>query len=118
VVSVPSHANGMTLDTTWHQCFSYECAQGKCAAPAITAQRGLADAFIAYLRDQPRSRSTAMAETPQAPSPSEGVASAVTHATVNTASKLVLNARPAFFLLYILTCLAVLARWEFTRLVH
>jgi hypothetical protein len=126
VVPHASHANGMSLATTWRQCSAYQCSTAKCESALFAAQRGLVDAFTGYLREVKSSRETTapavqqpqnagIAEAPSVPSRAEGGAGMV-HATLYVDVPVdPLTPRVVFFLLYIVTCFAVFARWQFGR---
>ena len=112
VVSVPSQANGVTIATTWRQCQQYTCAGRQCDAFARTGQRALVEEFLADFRERSGGRTAA------APSPAPAKAAfeaAVAGPVYIEIPRPVLKLGVVFYGLYILTCIAVLVRWEVGR---
>jgi hypothetical protein len=110
LAAAPGHANGMTIATTWKQCQSYTCAGRQCAASASTAQVALVDGFLSDYRK----RRAAQTPTPQPPAGHRDSVASLTPPYPGPVSPL-LNPNVIFYLLYILLCIAVLARWEWAR---
>jgi hypothetical protein len=116
VVSVPSHANGMTMATTWRQCESYTCDGKECQGFARTGQRGLVDAFLADYRDGAKAAPTPPAQAQPAPTvPLEAGIGGASSGPAEQTWKPVLKFSVVYYIAYIVMCLAVLARWEWCR---
>jgi len=91
VVSVPSHAHGMTMATTWQQCQSYTCTGHHCSDYAQTSQRSLVDTFLAVEHERS--------------------ANLPVHAASIAVPTPPLRVDQVFYGLYILTCLGLVVRW-------
>jgi hypothetical protein len=111
-VADPSAANGLHLATTWRNCQSYQCGRQNCGQLARAAQHALVAQFVPAFR--------ALRAENKVPEPSpateahvaEGIAMPVVYAAV---SKPVLKPSAIFYMVYILLCIAVLARWQWCR---
>jgi hypothetical protein len=90
------------LATTWRQCQSDTCAAKVCESTAITGARSLVDAFVAEQRAKSAREVKAVAG-----------AVATIDRTVATTRASDLNF--FFYAFYIMTCFAVLFRWQWTR---
>ncbi len=108
-VSLPSPARGVTLATTWRKCQSYTCRNGQCEAKVRSGLRSLVDAFLTDI-----GQSNSASELPAQPIAAK--LPAIGSLTVNApVPKLTLTPVATFYLMYIMTCLAVLVRWEYCR---
>ncbi len=111
IVALPGQDRGVTLATTWRKCQSYPCAGRNCEAAIRSGQRNLVDAFLADLRER--------AAQPTRPQPGAANMSRVPGGAPASAfaSALDVALSPAvlIYLLYIMTCLAVLGRWQHRR---
>ncbi len=103
-----SAANGLHLATTWRNCQSYVCSKQSCGESARAARRTLTSQVIAALRTAPGQTATAAKET----RPAEQTPIPLIPAAIPAS---VLNPGAIFYILYILTCIAVLIRWQWCR---
>jgi len=110
VVSVPGQGSGVTMATTWRQCQQYTCAGKQCEALARGSQRNLLTAFLGDFREQFTKRAPAapLAPVQASVAPDPGP-------VYLAIPRPVLKLSAVFYTLYILTCIAVLVRWEFCR---
>jgi hypothetical protein len=111
-VPQPSAANGLHLATTWRNCQSYTCSKQNCSEFARATQRTLFGQFISVLRAR-----KAQSKVPGAPAAamsgsSDRAPTPFVSASVPTS---ILNPGAIIYMLYILTCMAVLARWQWCR---
>ncbi len=97
------------LATTWRKCESYTCAARNCEAVALTGARDLVDTFVSEQRE--RSARELKAVT-------GAVTGAVT--TLDRAAGTTRSSDLTFFYysFYIMTCVAVLFRWQWYRYAH
>ena len=111
-VAEPSAANGLHLSTTWRNCQSYVCSKQNCGWFARGTQHALIDQFILTFRAL-RAKSKAPDLLPATESQlAEGTSVPVVYAAI---AKPILKPSAVFYMLYILTCIAVLARWQWCR---
>ena len=110
-VPQPSAANGLHLATTWRNCQSYTCSKQNCSEFARATQRTLAGQFISALR-APKAESQVPGPAATPVSPSERASIPFVSASV---PRSILNPGAIIYMLYILTCMAVLARWQWCR---
>jgi hypothetical protein len=111
-VAEASAANGLHLATTWRSCQSYVCGKQNCGQLARTTQHALVRQFIPAF-------GALMAASKPAGSPPEagsGLAGGTSIPVVYAGeSKPVSKTGALFYLFYILTCIAVFARWQRCR---
>jgi hypothetical protein len=116
VVRQATHANGMSLDTTWRKCSAIVCAPGKCDTSALTAQKGLVADFVSHLREtapQAAQEDAAAVPPPEDPAPVNRVVMAATMYEVAPPPDR--NLRTVFYAAYILTCVVLFARRTYFR---
>ncbi|MCU1234710.1 MAG: hypothetical protein JWP63_2677 [Candidatus Solibacter sp.] len=104
IVSVPSEVR-TALATTWRQCQSYTCAGKGCEPLALAAARNLVGAFIAAQRERSAREMKA-------------VAGAVAAVDRTASAPLPPDLKFPYYCLYIMTCMAVLFRWQWVRHAH
>ena len=109
-VAEPSATNGLHLATTWRSCRSYFCSRQNCGPVARATQRLLLDEFIPAFRTLAAHADPA--GQPSAPHSTEGIPIPI---LPGVASETVVKPGAIFYMLYILTCVAVVIRWEWYR---
>jgi hypothetical protein len=110
-VSEPSAANGLHLTTTWRNCQSYVCSRQNCGQFGRATQHALIGQFIPAFRELRAQR-----KAPDSPPASESrLAEGTSIPVVYAVSEPVLKPSVIFYMLYILTCIAVLARWQWCK---
>jgi hypothetical protein len=112
-VALPSHTSRMALATTWRKCDSYTCAGRKCQVAALSQLRAQETAFMS---DLPALNSVARAMLHAGPPPPAAhrmahqdrrdIPSAFTIYRINP------NLVAAYYLVYMVTCCAVMVRWQ------
>jgi hypothetical protein len=109
-VSSPLAAHGLHLANTWSNCQSYTCTGVKCGKLAISVQRTLTDRFIA----ESHQKSELDPAPPSVPGlkPSGVLPLPAVYAAT---AKPILKPGVVFWALYILTCMAVMARWGWSQ---
>ena len=110
-VSMPGQVNGVTSATTWRQCRQYTCSIRQCDANARSGQHDLVTAFLAEFREQ----FTKPAQPASAAPPAQQAHPAEAAMVQIEVPRTTLKASVIIFGLYILTCVAVLIRWEWCR---
>jgi len=105
-VSSQSSARG-TIATTWQKCQSYRCGKGTCEARARAELHGLVDAFLG---EMPKS-------SPGKDPPAQPTAVKPSAADIPiSGSNLPLSLAAIYYLLYVMTCIAVVIHWEYRKL--
>jgi hypothetical protein len=109
VVPAPTQSRGLAMATTWRQCKSFTCVGRRCDSSMRSGLHNLVDEFAVDLRERSKARATA-GPAPAASQPTFGTAEAVT--AVQTLNP---DNTKAYYVIYILTCIMVLFRWEWCK---